>query len=61
MTPSDTARLVSVFDDDSTCLGFVLARGPAGFEAFTGDERSLGLFATAKQAANALLINGGGL
>jgi len=38
------------------CLGFVLGRGPAGFEAFTADERSLGLFPNEKQAANALLL-----
>jgi hypothetical protein len=60
MTPADTARLVSVFDDDSTCLGFVLARGLSGFEAFTAAEQSLGVFPTQRQAANALLIAEGG-
>jgi hypothetical protein len=61
MTPSDAARLASVFDDDGRCIGFVLERRPTGFEAFTANEQSLGLFPTARQAANALLIEGGGL
>jgi hypothetical protein len=62
MTPThaQAARLVSVFNEDGTCLGFVLARGLAGFEAFTADDRSLGVFPAAKQAANALLVEVGG-
>jgi len=36
------------------CLGFVLSRGRAGFEAFTADEQSLGLFKTRAQAADAV-------
>jgi len=46
--------------DGRECLGFVLSRGRAGFEAFDREERSLGLFPTAKQAAGALLIKEGG-
>jgi hypothetical protein len=42
------------------CVGFILARGPTGFEAFDGDDKSLGLFPTQRQAANALLITEGG-
>jgi hypothetical protein len=34
--------------------GFVLARGRLGFEGFDRQERSLGLFKTAAQAANAV-------
>jgi hypothetical protein len=45
--------MVSVFDGRK-CLGIVLSRGPKGFEAFTADERSLGLFPTQADAANAL-------
>jgi hypothetical protein len=40
------------------CLGFILARGPAGFEALTADERSLGLFATQHEAAAAVMRRG---
>jgi hypothetical protein len=35
-------------------IGFVLARGRSGFEAFTADEQSLGLFKTQAQAADAV-------
>jgi hypothetical protein len=45
--------MVSVYDGRA-CLGFILARGHAGFEAFTADDQSLGLFKTQAQAANAL-------
>jgi hypothetical protein len=54
-----SAPMVSVYDG-TTCIGHVIARGKLGHEAFDATERSLGLFETAKQAANALLINGGG-
>jgi hypothetical protein len=47
----NTTVMVSVFNDDGRCLGFVLARGLAGFESFDVNERSLGLFPTAKRAA----------
>jgi hypothetical protein len=40
--------------DGRACLGFVLSRGRAGFEAFDREERSLGLFPTAPTAANAV-------
>ena len=36
------------------CLGFVLSRGRAGFEAFDHEENSLGRFPTAAAAANAV-------
>lgn len=45
--------------DDGRYLGVAFARGKSGFEAFDASERSLGLFPTAKQAANALLIKEG--
>ena len=48
-----TAPMVSVYDGQ-TCLGFIMARGPAGFEAFTRDEHSLGMFKTQREAAAAL-------
>jgi hypothetical protein len=37
------------------CLGFVLALGAAGFEAFSADEKSLGIFATQREAAAAIM------
>jgi hypothetical protein len=44
-------------------IGFVLARGRSGFEAFDREGRSLGLFLTAPTAANAVFdasANAGG-
>jgi hypothetical protein len=35
--------------------GFILNRGPAGFEGFDAQERSLGLFKSAADAANAIV------
>jgi hypothetical protein len=49
-----TAPMVSVYSGKS-CRGFVLNRGPAGFEAFDGDQRSLGLLPTEREAAAAVL------
>jgi hypothetical protein len=62
MTPThaQAARLISIFNDDGRCLGFVLQRGLTGFEAFTADEQSIGTFPTAKRAAGALLKKEGG-
>ena len=37
------------------CIGFILNRGAAGFEAFSGDEKSLGLFPTQREAAAAIM------
>jgi hypothetical protein len=46
--------IVPVFSG-KICLGFILARGKAGFEALTVDERSLGLFPTQHEAAAAIM------
>jgi hypothetical protein len=44
--------LISIYDGRA-CVGFVLARGPRGFEAFGSDaETSLGTFKTQAQAIN---------
>jgi hypothetical protein len=40
--------------DGREAIGFVLARGRAGFEGFDREERSLGLFPAAPTAANAV-------
>lgn len=45
--------LLSVFDG-RRCAGFLLHRGPAGWEAFTADAVSIGVFPTRQDAANAI-------
>jgi hypothetical protein len=45
--------LISVYDGRE-CVGFILARGRTGFEAFDRNERSAGLFPTQQAAAAAL-------
>jgi hypothetical protein len=52
-TRATAPTLVSVYSG-RTCLGFVLARGCRGFEAYAADERSLGLFPNQRDAANAI-------
>ena len=37
-----------------TVLGFVIARGKTGHQAYTADQRDLGLFETRVAAANAV-------
>jgi hypothetical protein len=39
---------------EQTCIGFLLARGPAGVEAFDHDERSLGIFTDEHTAVTAI-------
>jgi hypothetical protein len=41
--------------DGRECLGFVLSRGRAGFEAFDSEERSLGVYGTQREAAAAIM------
>jgi hypothetical protein len=48
------APVTSVFAGQ-VCIGFILNRGEAGFEAFDADERSLGLFPTQREAAAAIM------
>ena len=48
------APITSVYAGQ-VCLGFILNRGPAGFEAFSADEKSLGLFTTQQAAAAAIM------
>jgi hypothetical protein len=47
------AALMSVYSGRE-CLGFIISRGKAGYEAFDPGDRSLGLYATQKLAADAL-------
>jgi len=57
-TAAPSAAMVSVYDGRS-CIGFIFARGKLGLEAFTADERSVGTFATKRDAANALMAQRG--
>src|SRR5262249_13716863 len=51
-TPPPSMQTVNVGRETA---GFVLNRGAAGFEGFDAQERSLGLFKSAADAANAIL------
>jgi hypothetical protein len=57
--PKPAAPIAYVYDGQQ-CLGHVLARGKTGYEGFDRDDKSVGIFPTTKQAANALLITEGG-
>ena len=48
-----TAPMLSVYDGRQ-CVGWILARGKTGFEAFDAGERSLGLFDNQREAADAV-------
>ena len=50
--------MISIYDGRQ-CVGFVLARGRSGYEAFDGGERSVGMFKTKDAAINKLKDNGG--
>jgi hypothetical protein len=52
---SANSPMVSVYDGRD-CLGFVLDRGKLGFEAFDREARSLGMFSTQREAADALEV-----
>lgn len=45
--------MLSVYNG-KRCVGFIIARGKAGFEAFSAEERSIGTFKTQRAAAAAL-------
>jgi hypothetical protein len=49
--------LVSVYDGRD-CIGFIFSRGKIGFEAFDHNDRSIGIFPTQSEAANAISDNG---
>jgi hypothetical protein len=42
--------------DGSRCLGFILPRGKAGFQAFDYGDFSLGFFPTQQGAADAIVL-----
>jgi hypothetical protein len=46
---------MSWVDAAGRCVGFLIYRGKLGYEAFDGDEKSLGLFPSQDEAAAAIL------
>jgi hypothetical protein len=55
MRASTSSPLLSVYDGRQ-CVGFVLARGRRGFEAFAAGERSLGMLKTQNGAVNKIQL-----
>ena len=53
MSGPPTTPLVSIYDGRE-CVGFVISRGKLGFEAFTADQHSLGIYPNQKGAADAI-------
>jgi hypothetical protein len=45
--------------DGREALGHVIARGKLGFEAFDADDKSMALFPSQREAANAVVSNAG--
>ena len=50
-----TPPMVYVYSAGHGCLGFVMTRGVAGFEAFDREQQSLGIFPTQQEAAAAII------
>jgi hypothetical protein len=55
---STSTPMLSVYDGQQL-VGWILARGRRGYEAFDADENSLGTFASRDAAINKLTANGG--
>jgi len=51
---ASSSPMVSIYDGQR-CCGWVFARGRQGFEAFTAAQQSLGIFATQREAATAIM------
>jgi hypothetical protein len=49
----DIMAMTSVYDG-RRCIGFIISRGPKGFEAYTANEISFGIFPTQQEAADAI-------
>jgi hypothetical protein len=49
-----TPSLLSVYNSGQQCLGHLLNRGKCGWESFDANDKSRGVFATMKAAADAL-------
>jgi hypothetical protein len=53
-TAARSSPLLSAYDGQR-CIGFVCSRGKLGFEAFDTEERSLGIYATQREASAAIM------
>jgi len=51
---SSEPYMVAIYDGQR-CVGHVLRRGTAGFEAFDADNRSLGTYLSQREAAAAIM------
>jgi hypothetical protein len=51
--PPARVPLLTLYDSNLACRGFVLNRGRGGFEAYDIDTKSLGIFATRQAAIDA--------
>ena len=58
-SPRAYATAMRSVHDGRRCLGFIMPRGKAGFEAFDDGDFSLGLFPTPQDAADAVLVAAG--
>jgi hypothetical protein len=56
MTAPTTPPLSYVYDGRQ-CLGHILRRGCRGYEAFDRDDKSIGIFSSQQQAANAVVAD----
>jgi hypothetical protein len=56
LSGAPTTPLVSIYDGRE-CVGFILAHGKLGFEVFDRDERSIGVYPTQREAADAIPNN----
>jgi hypothetical protein len=45
----EMAQIISI-TENATCIGFIINRGPMGFEAYTADEKSLGIYVETNDA-----------
>jgi hypothetical protein len=54
----NTTSALTYVTDGREAIGFVLKRGRSGFEAFSREKKSLGLFKTAPEAAKAVFDAG---
>jgi hypothetical protein len=51
--PKNSPTLLAVYDGREIA-GFLLSRGVSGWEAFSADQKSLGLYPSQREAAHAL-------
>jgi hypothetical protein len=48
----NTATSLLTITDGRACVGWIIARGKRGYESFSADERSLGVFSTQAAAVD---------